>query len=154
MKKVLVLLLSSILVSGCFICRKSEPKKKEPKAPAPKIHVIKRHSIPEAANFAFDSRDIRPDRNKMTELEQDILANPEAVILVEGHTDSVGTEEYNRDLSLQRAHSVARALEERGYPNEIRIYGAGTSAPLASNDTEAGREQNRRVDVILIREED
>jgi len=153
MKKILVLLLSSILVSGCFICRKSEPKKKEVKKPAPKVHVIKRHSITEAASFKFDSRDIRQDRNKMAELEKDILENPDAVILVEGHTDNIGTEEYNQDLSLERAHAVARVLEERGYPNEIRIHGAGTSAPLASNATEAGREQNRRVDVVLIRED-
>ena len=157
MKKVLVLL-GSVLMAGCFICHKGASQEEatgivEQQSPAQEENVISRYSIPEVANFAFDSTEIRSDMNKMDDLEQDILANPKAVILVEGHTDNIGTEEYNKNLSLQRARSVAREIEKQHYPNQIRIYGAGATAPIASNDTAEGREQNRRVDVVLLRDE-
>lgn len=160
MKKLLVLL-SSVLMAGCFICHKTTPQEEriilaeiiEQQAPVQEEQVISRHTISEVANFAFDSKEIRSDMNKMTALMEDIQANPEAVILVEGHTDNIGPEEYNKTLSLERARAVAQELIKQNYPNEIRTYGAGSSMPIASNDTEAGRAQNRRVDVVLIRDE-
>ena len=156
MKKVLVLL-SSVLMAGCFICHKTAPQENtgivEQQSPVQEEKVISRHSIPEVANFAFDSTEIRSDMNRMDDLEKDILANPDAVILVEGHTDNIGTEEYNKNLSLERARSVAQELAKQNYPNQIRIYGAGSQSPIASNDTAEGREQNRRVDVVLLRDE-
>ena len=164
MKQVLGLL-GCVLVAGCFICPKTQPQKEpevqrvvvkqpvvEQKAPVPAEKVITRHSIVEAANFYFNSSEIRSDMNKIDELEKDIKANPDAIILVEGHTDNIGTEEYNKKLSLNRAKAVAAMLAEQGYPNEIRVYGAGSSNPIASNETAAGRAQTRRVDVVLVRE--
>lgn len=155
MKKVLVLL-SSVLMSGCFICHKGVPQEpvQEPmqEPVLTEENVIVRYSIPEIANFAFDSAEAEPDLNKLEALGVDISAYPDAIIVVEGHTDNVGPEEYNQELSLRRAYAVAEQLVDLGVENPIHLYGAGSSAPIASNDTEAGRAQNRRVDVVLVRE--
>lgn len=158
MKKTLVLL-GSILMAGCFICQREQSQKKvekvveqpTPVAVEPVKPAVTRHSIVEAANFEFDSREIRPDMNKIDEVKKLIAANPDAVVLLTGHTDNVGSADYNKRLSVERAKAVAAVLSKQGYPNEIRVSGAGDTAPIASNDTEEGRAQNRRVDVILLR---
>ena len=158
MKKLLVLF-GSVLMAGCFICHKAAPQEKIVKneeiavkqSPVKKENIISRYSISEVANFDFNSKEIRSDMNKMDDLMKDIQANPNAVIWVEGHTDNVGTDEYNKELSLERARAVAQELHKQNLPNEIHIYGAGAASPIASNDTEEGRAQNRRVDIILIR---
>ncbi|MGD8498789.1 MAG: OmpA family protein [Chromatiales bacterium] len=68
-----------------------------------------------------------------------------------GHTDSIGSESYNRDLSLRRAESVAAYLEGQGVQRlRMEVMGMGESRPVADNTTEAGRSQNRRVELILI----
>jgi len=72
------------------------------------------------------------------------------VVHVVGHTDSTGPEEYNLDLSLRRAGNVAVYLNRQGVPSpRLRIYGQGESQPRASNATAAGRQLNRRVEIIL-----
>jgi len=74
-------------------------------------------------------------------------------LLVEGHTDSVGGDEYNLGLSEQRAASVKSALEKRGVASErIVTIGYGKRYPLASNDTATGRQHNRRVEAIILNE--
>ncbi len=76
--------------------------------------------------------------------------NPETRLMVEGHTDSVGSESYNEDLSQRRAAAVRTALVSRGIQGErIEVVGRGESFPIASNDTQAGRQQNRRVEIIF-----
>ena len=151
MKKLLVLF-GSVLVAGCFICHKPAAQQEivEQVTAPQEAEIITRYTIVEAANFEFDSSEVKAGMNTLGEVEEDIAANPHAIILVEGHTDNIGTEEYNKKLSVARAKSVAQVLAERGYPNQIRVYGAGSSSPIASNDTEEGRAENRRVDVILI----
>ena len=151
MKKLLVLL-GSVLVAGCFICHKPAPQQEivEQVVAPQEAEIITRYTIVEAANFAFDSSEVNADMTRLGEVEEDIKANPEAIILVVGYTDNVGTEEYNKKLSVERAKAFANVLVERGYPNQIRVYGAGTADPIASNETEEGRAQNRRVDVVLI----
>lgn len=75
---------------------------------------------------------------------------PERTVLIEGHTDSRGSAEYNAQLSEQRADAVRDALLERGIENaRIDIRGLGEGVPVASNDTAAGRQQNRRVEVVI-----
>ena len=67
-----------------------------------------------------------------------------------GHTDSVGKDDYNRNLSFQRAYSVADYLQAQGIPaNRLAPYGLGESQPIADNNTEAGRSQNRRVELFI-----
>lgn len=74
-------------------------------------------------------------------------------LLVEGHTDSVGSDEYNQGLSEQRAESVKNALIQRGVAAErIATIGYGKKYPLASNATTAGKQQNRRVEAIILNE--
>ena len=68
---------------------------------------------------------------------------------VQGHTDIVGTEDYNQKLSEDRAHSVTDYFESKGVPAErLRAIGFGTRMPLADNVTDAGRAKNRRVELI------
>ncbi len=74
-------------------------------------------------------------------------------LLVEGHTDSVGGEEYNQGLSEQRAASVKNALEKRGVAGDrVVTIGYGKKYPLAGNDTADGKQQNRRVEAIILNE--
>jgi outer membrane protein OmpA-like peptidoglycan-associated protein len=76
--------------------------------------------------------------------------SPERKVMIEGHTDSVGSEEFNMGLSQRRAQSVQAALMERGVPgNQISATGRGESTPVASNDDPGGRQQNRRVELIF-----
>ena len=71
-------------------------------------------------------------------------------VLIEGHTDSVGTDEYNQSLSERRAQSVQAALFERGVEaSQISTVGKGETTPVASNDNAAGRQQNRRVELVF-----
>lgn len=72
-------------------------------------------------------------------------------VLIEGHTDNIGSQEYNLDLSQRRAEAVRDALLSRQIPfNRIVSKGYGKNYPVAGNDSEAGRQQNRRVDIIIL----
>lgn len=78
---------------------------------------------------------------------------PRRNLLIEGHTDSRGSDMYNLGLSQQRANSVFSALIERGVDSErMSTKGYGEQYPIAGNDTDAGRQQNRRVEVIILDE--
>lgn len=75
---------------------------------------------------------------------------PQRDVLIEGYTDSLGSEEYNRYLSGERASAVKQALLARGIAAErIQVRGVGEAKPIASNETAAGREQNRRVEILI-----
>lgn len=79
-----------------------------------------------------------------------LKAHPDTHILIEGHTDSRGSEEYNDALSERRAQSVASALDARGVsPDVIQTRGLGKAYPVASNETAEGRQQNRRVEIVF-----
>lgn len=75
---------------------------------------------------------------------------PQTLVRVEGHTDSVGTNEYNQDLSVRRAMAVKNLLVQRGIADSrIDSVGYGETMPVATNDTEAGRQRNRRVEIKI-----
>ncbi len=79
-----------------------------------------------------------------------MAANPQTNVRIEGHTDSTGSAELNQVLSQRRADAVAAALESRGLsPERVRAIGRGPDLPVASNATAAGRQQNRRVEIIF-----
>ncbi|GAC31442.1 OmpA family protein [Paraglaciecola polaris] len=79
---------------------------------------------------------------------------PERAIVVEGHTDAVGDTRYNQSLSEQRALSVKNALIANGVePSQVQSKGLGEEFAVASNDTDAGRQQNRRVEIIIEKPE-
>jgi outer membrane protein OmpA-like peptidoglycan-associated protein len=74
-----------------------------------------------------------------------------ATAKIDGHTDSVGSEEYNLALSDRRAKAVFDYLTSRGVdPSRLKSQGFGESNPIAPNDTEAGRAQNRRVEITIV----
>jgi outer membrane protein OmpA-like peptidoglycan-associated protein len=111
--------------------------------------VVRRRIVLRGVNFDFNRADIRPDSRPILDQAVDVLRENEDVhVVVEGHTDAVGTDEYNRALSVRRAEAVFRYLVNRGIPPErLRVEGFGESRPVASNDDEAGRAQNRRVEL-------
>ncbi|MFY0663938.1 MAG: OmpA family protein [Natronospirillum sp.] len=75
---------------------------------------------------------------------------PERNVQVEGHTDNVGSEQLNQQLSKQRADSVQKFLTEQGVDSQrIKTSGLSMDKPVSSNDTAAGRQQNRRVEIII-----
>lgn len=87
-------------------------------------------------------------------LAQALQASPDRKVIIEGHTDSVGTDEFNQQLSERRAMAVQSALMQRGVSGgQISSSGKGESYPVASNDNSAGRQQNRRVEMIFSNEQ-
>jgi len=112
-------------------------------------------SIEFTLEFAIDSAMIRPEyKERGQEAIQFMNAHPEARlvdVLVEGHTDSTGTDAYNYKLSLRRAYNVKQYLvKELGIdPGIIETAGFGEKYPVASNDNAADRQRNRRVDITF-----
>ncbi len=101
--------------------------------------------------FDFNKYTLKPGaREKMAKVSGILLAYPGLKIQVEGHTDSVGSDEYNQKLSEQRAGAVRDYLTSQGVPSPmVTSIGLGKSQPVASNDTAAGRQQNRRVELVV-----
>jgi outer membrane protein OmpA-like peptidoglycan-associated protein len=86
----------------------------------------------------------------LNRLAQFLKDSPGTHLVIEGHTDSVGTDDYNLALSQRRAQAVADALSSRGVEaSRAEAKGLGKAYPVASNDTQAGRQQNRRVEIIF-----
>lgn len=94
---------------------------------------------------------LRPGaREKLAKVSGIILAYPSLKLEVEGHTDSVGTDEYNMQLSENRAHAVRDYLVQQGINTaSIGAQGFGEGQPVATNDTAEGRQQNRRVELVV-----
>jgi len=103
--------------------------------------------------YEFDKWVILPEYLAELERVVEILnANPELQIQIQGHTDNVGTEVYNKQLSLKRAGSVKAFLVKRGIDEErLYVYGYGFSRPVTSNETDDGRKMNRRVELQPIK---
>jgi outer membrane protein OmpA-like peptidoglycan-associated protein len=105
------------------------------------------------ADVLFDTArfDLRPiAREKLAKFSGIVLAHPGLNLAIEGHTDSTGSDEFNQKLSEQRAESVRQYLIEQGLPDSsLTATGFGKSMPIADNSTAAGRQQNRRVEIII-----
>jgi len=101
--------------------------------------------------FDFGKYELRPEaREKLAKLSGIILAHPSLRLAVEGHTDSVGSDEANQKLSQQRADIVRRYLIEQGLQDaNVSSLGFGKTSPVADNDTAAGRQKNRRVEIVV-----
>jgi len=104
--------------------------------------------------FGFDKDNLNVSGlSSMDKIAAFLRERPNRKLLVEGHTDNVGTFEYNQKLSERRAASVKNALVERGVAGDrIVTIGYSKKYPVASNDTESGRQQNRRVEVVILNE--
>src|SRR6185436_2955125 len=89
-------------------------------------------------------------REKLAKVAGILLAHPGLMLEVEGHTDSVGADDYNQSLSERRAESVKSYLIQQGIDrSSITSRGFGESQPVASNDTADGRQRNRRVELVV-----
>lgn len=118
---------------------------------APPPPVEKKKIILRGVNFDFDKSNIRADARPILDEAISTLNEYKQITLsVEGHTDSVGSDEYNEKLSLRRAKAVAEYLAKGGIdPQRMSEKGFGESKPVASNDTAEGRAQNRRVELKI-----
>lgn len=104
----------------------------------------------ETGKSSFNEADAAPYLDKVARLLRD---KTRKTVSLEGHTDNIGTAEYNQGLSEHRAESVRLAMLIRGIPAErLQAKGFGLSQPIAPNDSEVGRAINRRVEVIVLDE--
>ena len=105
------------------------------------------------SDVLFDSGKytLRPlAREKLAKISGIVLGYPSLKLAVEGNTDSVGTDDFNQELSEQRATAVRGYLTQQGVPeSSTTAMGFGKTRPIASNDTSSGRQQNRRVELIV-----
>ncbi len=101
--------------------------------------------------FDFGSYTLKPGaREKLAKISGILLAHPGLTLQIEGHTDSVGSDEFNQQLSERRADSVRDFLAENGVSaSSITARGFGKTQPVASNDTPEGRQRNRRVELVV-----
>ena len=101
--------------------------------------------------FDTGSYTLKPGaREKLAKVSGIVLAHPGLSLQIEGHTDSVGTDDFNQQLSERRADSVRDFLAEQGVSaSSITARGFGKTQPVASNDTAEGRQRNRRVEIIV-----
>lgn len=118
-------------------------------APPPPPAPMKKKLVLRGVNFDFDKSDIRADARPILDEAAATLKDAGAVaVVVDGHTDARGTDEYNQALSLRRANSVRSYLIGKGIDaSRMTVEGFGESRPVASNDTDEGRAQNRRVEL-------
>ncbi len=104
-------------------------------------------------NFDFDKYDIKPEAKAILDSGVEILKkHPEIKIVIEGHTDSIGSEAYNQKLSEKRAKAVYDYFVKKGIsPDRMKTVGYGETRPKADNSTEEGRAINRRVEIKVIK---
>ena len=108
--------------------------------------------MPSSVTFAFDSYNITPAfMSTLDQVAATLNQYESTYIDIYGHTDSTGADAYNQTLSERRAQAVASYLSSRGVkPERMATRGFGESQPKASNTTEAGRSENRRVEILLV----
>lgn len=102
--------------------------------------------------FDVNKSDLRPEaKQNLGNLSTILNKYPDTEVLVEGHTDSTGTHDYNMDLSLRRAQSVANYMTgQQVQADRFRMMGYGPDQPVASNATADGRQENRRVEIAIF----
>ncbi|MGC8201712.1 OmpA family protein [Aliiroseovarius sp. PTFE2010] len=108
-------------------------------------------TMPQDILFATDSSTVSAGLyGDLAALAQNLQQYPDSTVDVIGHTDNVGDAGYNQELSARRATAVASILTNNGVqPGRVRAYGRGEDAPIASNLTPEGRQQNRRVEIVI-----
>ena len=101
--------------------------------------------------FQTGKYELKPEaRERLAKVSGILLAYPTLKISIEGHTDAVGTDDYNQRLSEQRAEAVRDYFVQQGVTeNTVTARGFGKTQPIAANDTPDGRQRNRRVELVL-----
>jgi outer membrane protein OmpA-like peptidoglycan-associated protein len=112
---------------------------------------IVRITMTSATAFDTNSTDVKPGFYTTLDKVSDVVVRyGKTTLTVVGHTDNVGSDKYNQDLSLRRAHSVAHYFESKKVdPVRLAISGKGETQPVANNTSEGGRQLNRRVEIYV-----
>ncbi len=138
------------LVGHCLLDREAVVHAAAPPPPPPPPPPpVQKKIVLRGVNFDFNKANIRPDAAGILREAATILKeNANVKVSVEGHTDSVGSDQYNLKLSLRRAAAVKEFLIKEGVvETRLSTRGLGESQPVATNDTADGRAQNRRVEL-------
>jgi OOP family OmpA-OmpF porin len=132
--------------------REEEPPPPPPAPAPPPPPPVKKKIVLRGVNFDFDEATIRPDAaDTLAEAARILREASEVRVSVDGHTDSRGTDQYNERLSERRAQAVQDYLVRLGVGGSRLVpQGLGESRPVATNETEEGRAQNRRVELNAI----
>jgi outer membrane protein OmpA-like peptidoglycan-associated protein len=116
-------------------------------------HDTARGLVVNMSDVLFDSGryTLRPQaREKLAKISGIVLGYPSLKLAIEGNTDNIGSESFNQQLSEQRAEGVRTYLTQQGVPgSSTTSTGYGKSRPIASNSTSEGRQQNRRVELVV-----
>jgi outer membrane protein OmpA-like peptidoglycan-associated protein len=120
--------------------------------PSAEVPTDGRVVVDDPVLFATGSTEVSPEFYPLLDLGVAVMSlNPQVVMIVEGHTDEVGTTEANQRLSEDRARAVMAYITDKGIdPGKFEVVGLGETDPVAPNDTPEGRQQNRRIEVQLI----
>lgn len=123
-----------------------EPMPEPEPEPVPEFEPV---TLSSEVNFAFDSSELRPQAEvTLDEVARRLREHTDVRIRIEGHTDSVGSAQYNQGLSERRAESVRDYLASQGVDaNRMMAVGYGEQRPVATNETDEGRALNRRVEI-------
>lgn len=127
------------------------PPKPAPPPPPPAVRLPEAVVITNA--FSFDSLQLSPPAYGVLDKQAEVLrSSPDLRVQIIGHTDSVGTEAYNTALGRRRALSAKNYLEKKGIASQrMEVLSSGESQPIATNDTEAGRATNRRIELKYVK---
>jgi len=137
MKKILIVLFAIFVLAAC--ASKQAPEKKC----YPKVVILK------GVNFDINKSVLKQESYPILDENLTILkSRPKMTITIVGHTDSDGNDAYNQKLSEARATSVMQYFLQKGISaNRVQAIGKGEAAPIADNKTEAGKAQNRRIEI-------
>jgi outer membrane protein OmpA-like peptidoglycan-associated protein len=146
--------------AGAFIGRKMDRQAEEIKNSIPNAEVIREGEgivVKFNSGILFDLNQAELKANARTNIENLAISlknNPDTDILIVGHTDASGTDEYNLKLSERRATSVKSLIESKGIlSSRLSTEGRGEAEAIADNETEAGRALNRRVEIVIVANE-
>jgi OOP family OmpA-OmpF porin len=144
----------SILADGCALCKDGMAQFVRDVFcdEGPEVPVTKEKMILRGIHFDFDKHNIKPEWEPvLNEVADKLRANPNISVVLEGHTDAVGTVEYNEQLGLRRANAVQNYLARKGIaPNRMKVVSYGEMRPIADNNTEEGRAMNRRTEINIV----
>jgi len=141
--------------AGALIGRQMDERAREIERAVPGARVERvgegiEVTFPSGFLFDFDSDRIRGDAAaNLNELARHLARYDDSNLMIAGHTDAIGSADYNQDLSIRRAEAAAHYLAAQGVRNHIETVGLGEREPIASNRTDTGRQQNRRVEIAI-----
>lgn len=128
------------------------PTPPKPVTPPPAAPVSEKVTFAADAFFDFDKATLKPEATaKLDDLVSKTKGINLEVIIAVGHTDSVGSDEYNQKLSIRRSEAVKAYLVSKGVePNRVYTEGKGEKSPVADNKTAEGRAKNRRTEIEVV----